>query len=64
MTPHQGADRPEASWNTSTTMLYTLRSGLRAQGWATGTTAELPVSDASATPLPRRPLDLGVGWWR
>lgn len=56
----QGTNMP--GWNASTAYLRVLHSAMSVKGWHGG---ELSLSVANdAEPLPRRPLDLGVGRWR
>jgi hypothetical protein len=50
------------SWNTSTMCLHMLHHTMSANGWGQAE-RRLPLAD-DAGPLPRRPLDLGVGLWR
>lgn len=52
------------SWNASTTVVKTLQRRMRKQGWQGGQATEIPCYEGEAEPLPRRPLDLGVGLWR
>lgn len=56
------ADTP--GWNASTMMLRTLHSRMTSQGWHNGDVPEIPCHACEPEKLPRRPLDLGVGWWR
>lgn len=51
------------TWNTSTMCLSVLHRAQSAQGWQTGQ-LDFPMWDGEVDPLPRRPLDLGEGWWR
>lgn len=45
-------------------MLRTLRDRMHRQGWGHANVPEIPCHDGESEQLPRRPLDLGIGWWR
>ncbi|HCT78597.1 MAG TPA: hypothetical protein DGG94_16795 [Micromonosporaceae bacterium] len=56
--------RERPAWNNSTTVIQILRDCLVDHGWSPGQTSELPLVEGPAGQLERRPLDLGVRWWR
>lgn len=60
---HERQRECSPAWNSSTMCLSVLHRAMTAQGWQTGQ-LDISVSDGDGGPLPRRPLDLGVGWWR
>lgn len=58
-----GGDRP--SWNASTTCVQTIHHWMSAQGWnGQQLEPELAQYEGEVEELPKRSLDVGVGWWR
>lgn len=54
----------QSSRNDSTTMLRTMCSRMRRQGWHNGVVLEISLYEGESEPLPRRPLNSGEGLWR
>jgi len=53
----------QPSWNSSTMCVQAIHRRMSVQGW-NGQEMELPRFEGGVGELPKRPLDLGVGWWR